>query len=101
MCRSTISARWCASSRSCSSFRDVVAKQFLERLQAGNRLVMSEIEMERRDCDVSVLDRIEVRSLGFVPLRRLPADPVVLPPSRIAALDDTLGVDAPAQRRDP
>src|SRR5256885_17145785 len=50
----TIFARRCA--RAASSFRGAAGKEFLERLEPRNRLVMGQIEMERRDRDVAVLD---------------------------------------------
>src|SRR5437762_12028426 len=91
-CRSTISARRCASSR--SSFLGDGVKDLLERFEPRDRCVMGEIEMERRDRNASGLNRFEV-GLGFsVPRRCAAADPVVRPAARIEPLDDSLGVDA-------
>src|SRR6185503_18105011 len=99
--RSTMSARWCASPRSSSSFRGVVAKHFLEGLEPGDRFVVGEVEMQRRDGDVAVLYGVEVRSLSGMPHGRLAADPVVLASSGVESLDDPFGVGALAERRDP
>src|SRR6185503_13304069 len=100
--RSTISARWCASSRSLSSFRGgELAKDLLERLEPCDRFVVGEIEVERRDGDESALDCFEVRSFAGMPDRRFSADPVVLSSPGVFPFDDSLGVDAFAEPRDP
>src|SRR5688572_12949292 len=96
-----MSALWCAYPRSCSSFRGgKVAKRLLERLEARNRFVMSEVEMQRGDGDESTLDRFEVRPFTGMPRGRFSADPVVTPSPRVLPLDHTLRVDAPPQLRD-
>src|SRR5438874_1520507 len=88
-CRSTISARWCAKSASFGDF----AKKLLERLQSRNRIVVRQIEMQRRDRNVAVLDGLEVGAFAGMPRRWIAADPVVLPTARIEPLDDSLGID--------
>src|SRR5215212_5039504 len=55
--RSTISARWWAKSRS-SAFD--VAKDLLERLEPRDRLVVRQVEVQRRDGDVAFVDRLEI-----------------------------------------
>src|SRR5713226_7162963 len=95
MCRSPISARWCARS---ASFGDL-SKELLERFQARNGIVMRQVEVQGCDGDVSILHRLEIRSFAGMPRRRIAADPVVLSPSRIEALDDALGINALAEPR--
>src|ERR1700751_4910997 len=95
-CRSTISPRRCAYSRSLGD----VAKELLERLESRDRVVMGEIEVQRRDGHESVLHRFEVRSLPRLPRRLLAADPVVLPPARVEALDHSFRIDAFSETRD-
>src|SRR6266550_632744 len=95
--RSTISSRRCANSR--SSFRGGGAKDLLERLEAGDRLVVRQIEVQWGDGDVSVLHRLEVGPFARLPGRRAAADPVVLPSPRIEPLDQHFGVDPLAEAR--
>src|SRR5438876_2236388 len=97
--RSTISSRRCVNWR--SSFRGGGAKDLLERLETGDRLVMGQIEVQRSDGDVSVLHRFEVGPFARLPGRRAAADPVVLPPPRIEPLDQRFGVDALAKMGHP
>src|SRR3954468_15302688 len=81
---STMRARRCVRS----------GKQLLERPQPRDRLMVREVEVQRRDGDVAVLHGLEVCALVVVPRRRTAADPVVRPPARIEPLDHALGVDA-------
>src|ERR1051326_3722473 len=97
-CRSTISARRCASSRS-SAFCDG-GKKLLERLWPLKRFVMRQIEMQRRDRDVSVFHRFEVRPRSRMPRRLATTDPVGSPSPRIRPLDHALGVDPSSELRD-
>src|SRR4051812_36552729 len=85
-CRSTIKVRWCANSRSWSSFRGEVAKRLLEGLEARDGLMMRQVEMQRRDRDEAALDGVEIRSFSRMPHGRLAADPVVAPAARIFPL---------------
>src|SRR5437588_2496493 len=96
--RSTISSRRCAKSR--SSFLCDVAKDLLERPQKRDRVVMRQVEVQRRDGDEVVLHRLEVGALAGMPRRLARADPVVLSPPRIQSLHERLGVDALAEPRD-
>src|ERR1700741_402536 len=100
MWRSTISARWCASPRSCSSFRGVVAKHVLERLEPVARFVRRGTEMQRGKGAVAVLHGVEVGALAGMPDGRLAADPVVLPAAGVEPLDHAFRVCALAERRD-
>src|SRR5688500_3900006 len=97
-----MSARRCASSRSCatesSRFRDV-AKNLLERLEPRHGLVMCQVEMQRRDRDEAVLHGFEVGSFARLPGGLLAADPVVLASARVEALDDTFGIDPLSEAR--
>src|SRR5688500_924542 len=102
MWRSTISARWCANSRSwpgVSSCFCGVAKQLLEFPQARDGLMMSEIEMQWRDRDIAVLNGLEVGPFTGMPGRLFAADPVILSSARIQPLDHSLGVDTLAKFR--
>src|SRR5436305_3403312 len=104
--RSTMSARWCAYSRSCcavaASFpAGRVAKELLERFEPLDRFMVGEVEVQRGDGDEAALHGLEVRSFARMPERRLAADPVVLASARIEALDDALGVDTLAELRHP
>src|SRR3954451_20534109 len=94
---STIFLRRCANSFSSA---DVGGKKLLERLELCDRLMVRQIEMERRDGDVSRLNRFEVGAFARMPRRCAAADPVVRPTSRIHPLDHALGVDAPSELRD-
>src|SRR5581483_8887710 len=62
--------------------------------------MMCQVEMQRSDGDVSVLDGREVGSLAGMPDRLLAADPIVLPAARVEPLDDPLGIDPLPQPRD-
>src|SRR5947199_9042438 len=75
-------------------------KKLLERLEPRDRLVVGEVEVQRRDGDAAVLHGLEVGALVVVPRRRAAADPVVGPPPRVEAFDDPLGVDALSELRD-
>src|SRR5258706_9732142 len=102
--RSTISARWCAYSRSCCASAGSfpagrVAKDLLERLEPSNRFVMRQIEVQGGDRDEAALHGLEVGAGTRMPVRRIAPDPVVLPPPRVEPLDDALGVDALAELR--
>src|SRR2546430_3744685 len=61
---------------------------------------MRQIEMQRRDRNVTILDGFEVGSFAGMPCRWIAADPVVLPAPRIEPLDDSLGIDALSEPRD-
>src|SRR5258708_25361133 len=104
--RSTMSARWCAYSRSCcavaASFpAERVAKELLERFEPLDRFVVGEVEVQRGDRHEAALHGLEVRTFARMPERRLAADPVVLAPAGIEALDDPFRGDALAQLRHP
>src|SRR5207248_10924562 len=88
---STMRARRCEKS---------ACKELLERLEPRDRLVMGEVEMQRRDGDAAVLHGLEVGPLVVGPRWRAAADPVVRPAARIEPLDDPLGVDALSELRD-
>src|SRR5438874_8649745 len=88
---STMPARRCVKS----------GKQLLERPQPRDRLMVRQVEVQRRDGDVAVLHGLEVGPLLVnAPRRWAAADPVVRPPPRVEPLDDSLGVDALAELRD-
>src|ERR1043165_163902 len=75
-------------------------KELLERLEPRDRRVVGEVEVQRGDGDAAALHGLEVGAGVVAPRRRPAADPVIRPPTRIQSLDDPLGVDALAERRD-
>src|SRR5262245_65089798 len=80
----------------------------LQRAERIERLVVREIEMDRRDGDEALAHRVEVRALGVLELELLAADPVVLLAARIDLLGDRVavpeeahgGLGEPARRPD-
>src|SRR5947207_3328524 len=65
----------------------------------GERAMVGEIEVERADGDVVVVNRRHVRAFEHLPLGLATAEPVVDAPARVALLDDLFRVDTVAELR--
>src|SRR5437867_2969732 len=64
------------------------------------RPVVGEVEVERRDRDVALVEGAHVGALKLLPLGRARADPVVGAPPRVRLFHDLLAVDAVAETRE-
>ena len=64
---------------------------------AASKPAAGEVEMDRRDRDPAVDDRVEVRAVDGQPGRRRAADPEVGDPARVDPLDQLVLVDAAAE----
>src|SRR3990170_1259751 len=105
-CSSTMAARFReknSSGESSFGFRQRKAKNPspLPSLEGSQRRVIRQVEMDRRDRDVVLLDGLQVRAGDVLPPEGIAADPEILPSARIALLHDRLAVDAFPLARDP
>src|SRR3990172_3644907 len=105
-CSSTMAARFReknSSEESSFGFRQRKAKNPspLPSLEGSQRRVIRQVEMDRRDRDVVLLDGLQVRAGDVLPPEGIAADPEILPSARIALLHDRLAVDAFPLARDP
>src|SRR4030067_1010577 len=66
----------------------------LPAFQGSQRNVIRQVEMDRRDRNVVLLDGLQVRAGDVMPRKRIAADPVILSPAGIAFFHDRLAVDA-------
>src|SRR3972149_5814754 len=71
---------------------------FPQRPQAG---VVRQGQMDRGGGNESILDRLEVGARDVLAVQVVAADPVILPPPRVAFLDDHVAVDALPHPGDP
>src|SRR5207247_5899749 len=71
----------------------------LERAERVERLVVGEIEVDRRDRDEAVAHGVEIGALGILERELVAADPVVLLAARIDLLDDGVPVAPPPHAR--
>src|SRR3546814_14944664 len=58
------------------------------RAQRGGRGVGGQVELERRDRDIAVVDRLEVAVVAQAVLDAVEAEPVIAIAARVGALDD-------------
>src|SRR3989337_3068539 len=98
-CSSTMAARFReknSSEESSFGFRQRKAKNPspLPSLEGSQRNVIRQVEMDRRDRNVVLLDGLQVRAGDVLPRKRIAADPVILSPAGVAFLHDRLAVDA-------
>src|SRR5258708_39154298 len=86
--RSTMTERRCANSRSLAaiSLFCEVAKALLERLETGDRRVVSQVQMQGRDGDAAGAHGLEIGAFAGLPDGRFTADPIVLSSARIESL---------------
>src|SRR3546814_4564141 len=60
----------------------------ISRAQRGERGVVGQVELERRDRDIAVVDRLEVAVVAQAVLDAAEAEPVIAIAARVGALDD-------------
>src|SRR3546814_19422120 len=60
----------------------------ISRAQRGERGVVGQVELERRDRDIAVVDRLEVAVVAQAVLDAVAAEPVIAIDARVGALDD-------------
>src|SRR3546814_6639868 len=60
----------------------------ISRAQRGERGVVGQVELERRDRDIAVVDRLEVAVVAQAVLDAVEAEPVIAIAARVGALDD-------------
>src|SRR5947208_9908535 len=102
---------WIPRARSCSSTirRRATARslrlRFIERkserFEIHDGLVVGELETERCDRNVALLDGGEIARLVVLPRRLFASDPVVELSPGIGLLHDDVSIDAHSQSRDP
>src|SRR5439155_10215076 len=82
--------------RSSSNASPISRPREVERLQGVERLVVREVEVDRRHRDESLAHGVEVGPFLLDELELLASDPVVLLAPRIDLLDDRIAVSAPS-----